>query len=149
MPSRHQNYGFWDISIEDLKWCSAVCKVNLRVDNNSALGDNPNHLVNGLHASAFIVNFHYLGVHQSGRFIEVQKRELGKDPELLKAEKMSEMNLKKLRVALELIREIAVDAGKEGRLSLVCRDGKLEVYERRNDTGCLPEAFMRQFRART
>ncbi|KAE9396977.1 hypothetical protein BT96DRAFT_823934 [Gymnopus androsaceus JB14] len=93
--------------------------------------------------------YHYLGVHQSGRFVEVQKRDLGKDPELLKAEKMSEMNLKKLRVALELIREIVVDAGEEGRLSLVCRDGKLEVYERRSDTGCLPETFIRQFRART
>lgn len=91
--------------------------------------------------------YHYLGVHQSGRFIQVQKRQLGKDPELLMAQQTAQTNLKKLRVVLGLIREVVVDAGEEGRLSLVCRDGNLEVYDRKSDESRLPGSLMRQFKA--
>lgn len=90
---------------------------------------------------------HYLGVHQTGRFVQIQKRQMGKDPELLMAEKTAQKNLKKLRVVLGLIREVVVDAGENGRLSLVCRDGNLEVYDRKSDKSRLPGFLMRQFKA--
>ncbi|KAF9063294.1 hypothetical protein BDP27DRAFT_1335277 [Rhodocollybia butyracea] len=79
--------------------------------------------------------YHYLGAHDSGHFYEIQKRE-----------KTCQSSFTKLRGVLGLIREVAIDHGEQGRLSLVCRGGKLELYGRRDDNSLLPESLIRLFR---
>ncbi|KIK69991.1 hypothetical protein GYMLUDRAFT_150751 [Collybiopsis luxurians FD-317 M1] len=91
--------------------------------------------------------YHFLGVHQSGRFIDVQKRQLKTSTDLVEAEKICQPAFQKLRIVLGLIQRLLMDAGEEGRLSIVCRNGMLAIYERKSETSLLSESFLRQFRA--
>lgn len=88
---------------------------------------------------------HFLGVHQSGRFREVEKRKLGTDPDFLAVANQMQESLKKLRQALEMIQELVIEHGAKGRLSLVCEDGELKVYERESQASCLPKEFIARF----
>ncbi|KAF7365701.1 hypothetical protein MVEN_00443800 [Mycena venus] len=87
---------------------------------------------------------HFLAVHNRGRFVEVNKRELV-SPELQAVERKMQPNLKKLRAALDLIKDIVLRHGQRGRLTLVCRGGKLEVFERTSKVSCLPDEVMARF----
>ncbi|KDR82523.1 hypothetical protein GALMADRAFT_58125 [Galerina marginata CBS 339.88] len=87
---------------------------------------------------------HFLAVHQRGRFIDIQKRKITSE-ELQAIEKDAQVELKKVRKALEFVQQIAIEHGKKGRISLVCIDGELKVYQRHNDESCLPEQIMNLF----
>ncbi|KAJ6474409.1 hypothetical protein C8R47DRAFT_1144045 [Mycena vitilis] len=87
---------------------------------------------------------HFLAVHYRGRFTAVNKRKLG-DSELLANERQIQPSLKKLRGALDTIRALVVEHGERGRLTLVCRGGKLEVFKRTSSASCLPEEVMARF----
>ena len=89
---------------------------------------------------------HILAVHQRGRFTEIQKRKLSSD-ELKSVEKETQGDLKKLRNVLDIIKEIVIAHGRQGRLSLVCVGGKLKVYRRTSDESCLPKSEMALFDA--
>ncbi|KAJ7776845.1 hypothetical protein DFH07DRAFT_877028, partial [Mycena maculata] len=87
---------------------------------------------------------HFLAVHNRGRFVAVKKRKLG-SPELRDVERTIQPSLKKLRAALDVIKDIVVKHGQRGRLTLVCRDGKLQVFERVSTASCLPDDVMARF----
>ncbi|KAF8194433.1 hypothetical protein K438DRAFT_1919159 [Mycena galopus ATCC 62051] len=87
---------------------------------------------------------HFLAVHDRGRFVAVNKRGLA-SPDLRAVERTMQTSLKKLRAALDLIKEIIVKHGQRGRLTLVCRGGKLEVFERTSNASCLPDEMMARF----
>ncbi|KAJ7258800.1 hypothetical protein B0H12DRAFT_436750 [Mycena haematopus] len=87
---------------------------------------------------------HFLAVHDRGYFVAVNKRGLS-SPDLKAVERTLQPTLKKLRVALGLIRDLVVKHGQRGRLTLVCRGGKLEVFERTSSANCLPDEIMARF----
>ncbi|KAJ7480640.1 hypothetical protein FB451DRAFT_1556220 [Mycena latifolia] len=87
---------------------------------------------------------YFLAVHTRGRFTAVNKRKLG-TPELQAVERTLQPSLKKLRAALDVIKALVVKHGQRGRLTLVLRDGKLQVLERVSSASCLPDEVMSQF----
>jgi len=87
---------------------------------------------------------HFLAIHTRGRFVDIQKRKLSSE-ELQNMAKDAQVELKKVRKALEMIQEVVIEHGKEGRISLVCTQGKLKVYQRSSDESCLPESALRFF----
>ena len=87
---------------------------------------------------------HFLAVHTRGRFIDIQKRKLGSE-ELQNVAKDAQVELKKMRKALDLIKEVVIEHGKKGRISLVCVEGKLKVYQRNSDESCLPDSALSLF----
>lgn len=86
----------------------------------------------------------YLAVHNRGRFLRVEKEKLG-SRRLTMVEEDLKVNLKKLRASLESIQDIVLDKGNDGRLSFVCREGVLKVYERESRASCLPESVLARF----
>ena len=90
---------------------------------------------------------HYLAVHERGRFVEVQKRHLeSTELKRIAADSIQEA-FKKLRRVLDDIKKLAVKHGETGRLSLVCKNGELKVYERLNKDSCLPDEVLERFNA--
>ncbi|KAJ7162824.1 hypothetical protein C8R46DRAFT_1101622 [Mycena filopes] len=87
---------------------------------------------------------HFLAVHNRGRFGEVNKRKLA-STEMRAIERQIQPSLKKLRVALDTIKAIVVEHGQRGRLTLVFRGGKLQVFERTSEASCLPDEVMARF----
>ncbi|KAJ7050323.1 hypothetical protein C8F01DRAFT_1179470 [Mycena amicta] len=87
-------------------------------------------------------NMHFIGVHEYGRFIRVVKREaLGSRVE----DDAAQPSLKRLRRLLQVIRDVVVRHGQRGRLTLVCQNGELTVYERDGMENCLPEEVLERF----
>ncbi|KAF8073568.1 hypothetical protein FPV67DRAFT_1478431 [Lyophyllum atratum] len=88
---------------------------------------------------------HFLAVHERGQFIEVNKRKL-ESAELKKVAADSiQADLGKLRLVLDVIRNLAIKYGERGRLTLLCQDGELKVYERTSQASCLPDDILQQF----
>ncbi|KJA23285.1 hypothetical protein HYPSUDRAFT_40104 [Hypholoma sublateritium FD-334 SS-4] len=87
---------------------------------------------------------HFLAVHQRGRFQEIKKTKLSSD-ELQSVADDAQVDLKRVRQVLALIKDIVVMHGKKGRLSLICQGGELKVYSRRNEESCLPESALKLF----
>lgn len=87
---------------------------------------------------------HFLAVHQRGRFIEVNKRKLS-SPELQNVEQIIQPDLKLMRKALDKIKDLVVKYGERGRLTLVCSNGELKLYERKSLDSCLPHDFLELF----
>jgi hypothetical protein len=87
---------------------------------------------------------HYMGVHRRGYFTSLEKRKL-LSPELEKVRKELSPEYKKLRQVLEMIQALVVKHGKSGRLSFVCSDGKMSVYQRKSNASCLPVEAMSCF----
>ncbi|GBE85417.1 hypothetical protein SCP_0706040 [Sparassis crispa] len=87
---------------------------------------------------------HYLATHDRGRFETITKRKLG-DPELKRIQDDAQASFRKLRRALQEIKDLVMLHGRRGRLSLVFREGKLQVLERVSEASCLPETIMKRF----
>jgi len=87
---------------------------------------------------------HYLAVHKHGRFFEITKTKSNSD-KLQDMEQELQDGFKKVRKALDVIRELVIKHGKQGRLTLVCKDGVLDVYERKSDESLLPDVAMKFF----
>ena len=83
----------------------------------------------------------YVGLHDRGFFSEVRKHEF--DYATLPDQVLE--NMKKLRRVLVTIQKLVVKHGQRGRLSLVCVDGTLNVYERVSEKSCLPDEIMERF----
>ncbi|KAI0354854.1 hypothetical protein OH77DRAFT_1404162 [Trametes cingulata] len=89
-----------------------------------------------------------LGVHDRGTFERVKKHALGSaemrhvetDPRIQRA-------FGQLVAVLRTIQALVKERGERGRLSLVCQDGVLKVYERTSDAGCLTESELARFKA--
>ncbi|KAJ7200323.1 hypothetical protein GGX14DRAFT_372230 [Mycena pura] len=87
---------------------------------------------------------HFLAVHDRGRFTSVTKRTL-ESSDLQAVQHAMQPSLKKLRAALDTIRDVVVKNGQRGRLTLVYRDGKLEVFQRTSSASCLPDHILARF----
>ncbi|CDO72256.1 hypothetical protein BN946_scf184970.g108 [Trametes cinnabarina] len=93
----------------------------------------------------------FLGVHERGTFHTIEKYRLDASPEFAWYEKdeCMQRSLRQLVRLLETIQELVMEHGPEGRLSLVCREGKLELFERAAGEGgaCrLPDSELARFR---
>ncbi|ESK83892.1 geranylgeranyl pyrophosphate synthetase [Moniliophthora roreri MCA 2997] len=87
---------------------------------------------------------HYLGVHERGRFMEVQKRQVSSS-ELQGVKRRIDPVIKQLKSALEDIKRMVTQHGERARLSLVCRNGRLEVFERQSGDSCLPAEYLEKY----
>lgn len=85
---------------------------------------------------------HYLAVHKYGRFSEITKK---KTKEMQDIEQDSQPGFKKVRRVLDVIRGLVMKHGKEGGLSLVCKGGVMNVYERKSKETLLPDVAMKFF----
>ena len=89
---------------------------------------------------------HFLAVHRAGTFSRIEKRQLN-DAELKERHAQNEPGFKRLHSLLVTIQELVIVHGNEGRLSLVCKDGLLKVYERKREESFLPDEVMERFTA--
>jgi len=90
---------------------------------------------------------HYLAIHERGRFVDIQKRHLeSTELKRIAADSIQEA-LKKLRRVLGDIKKLAMKHGETGRLSLVCKNRELKVYERIKKDSCLPYEVLERFNA--
>ncbi|KAI5121356.1 hypothetical protein M0805_000664 [Coniferiporia weirii] len=92
----------------------------------------------------------FIGIHERGQFRRIEAGTLG-DTILSKQRRTQQAAFDRFRVLLEDVRQIAVNAGKDARLSLIYRveTKKLEVFERDSDAGSLPDSWMGRFEVRT
>jgi hypothetical protein len=120
---------------------SSILELTTRTERNAAQFD-----WNDAYPQLFFSQtpHHFLAVHNRGRFVAVNKRGLASS-ELQAVEHRMQPSLQKLCVALGLIKDIVVKHGQRGRLTLVCRGGKLEVFERTSNASCLPDELMVRF----
>ncbi|KAF7300427.1 hypothetical protein HMN09_00926400 [Mycena chlorophos] len=88
--------------------------------------------------------YHHLGVHNRGRFERIVKRQLG-GPEFDQVRRDVMPSMRKLRTVLGEVIGLVKAHGARGRLTLVCRDGRLGVYERESMESCLPEEMLERF----
>lgn len=87
---------------------------------------------------------HFLAAHDRGTFEAITKRTLD-DPDLRRVEAELQAGFRRLRRALQDIKELVVKHGKQGRLSLVFRNGELQALQRVSQESCLPESVMERF----
>ncbi|KAI0738863.1 hypothetical protein C8Q80DRAFT_1113204 [Daedaleopsis nitida] len=91
---------------------------------------------------------HFLAIHRGGTFASVSKRPLN-SPHFTRIAAGERMR-RHLRMLVGVLREIqrlTRAHGGRGRLSLVCRDARLELFQRGNgsDTGCVPDEELARF----
>ncbi|KAI0311608.1 hypothetical protein OF83DRAFT_1177405 [Amylostereum chailletii] len=86
----------------------------------------------------------YIGLHNRGTFSEVRKYEIGGE-EMEGRKRTVAANFLKLAGTLRKIQKLARDHGEKERLSLVCREGVLEVYSRVSAASCLSEDVRKRF----
>jgi len=87
---------------------------------------------------------HYLATHKHGRFFNITKTKLVSE-KLQEVERELQCVFKKVGKVLDEIERLVVARGKEGRLSLVCNNGILSVYERERDESLLPDVAVKFF----
>ncbi|EMD39487.1 hypothetical protein CERSUDRAFT_149984 [Gelatoporia subvermispora B] len=87
---------------------------------------------------------HFLAAHARGRFESITKRQVG-SPEMKQIEASIQPAFRRLRQALHDIQELVKAHGQRGRLTLVCREGRLEIFERESQESCLPDSVMERF----
>ncbi|KAK0506816.1 hypothetical protein EDD18DRAFT_1060286 [Armillaria luteobubalina] len=83
-----------------------------------------------------------IGLHHNGRFTDVQRRTI---ESMAFFEDSVQRGLATLGNALRDIQNLAVNSGREGRLSLIGKDRDLLVYERSSAASCLPEIYLKRF----
>ena len=88
---------------------------------------------------------HFLALHDRGRFIAIEKRQLGISTDLVSVANDLQRNMRSLRAALGEIQKLAIEHGERGRISLVCEGGTLQVFRRVSQDGCLLDEFMARF----
>ncbi|KAL0960466.1 hypothetical protein HGRIS_005509 [Hohenbuehelia grisea] len=87
---------------------------------------------------------HFMAVHDRGVFSSMRKARLDSEG-MVSLEKESQWGFKMLRKVLEEIQKVVIGYGETGRLSLVCENGALSIWERKMEDGCLPDELMRLF----
>jgi hypothetical protein len=84
------------------------------------------------------------GIHTSGHFVDVEKRKLRME-HFANADYEARPHFQKLRRLLGIIQEVVMEHGERGTLSLVCRKGKLEVFERSSKDKFLTGEILNRF----
>lgn len=88
--------------------------------------------------------YHYVGMHENGKFTLVRKDEVGAGS-LAHAEEDIQAGLKKLRALLASIQKLLKGCGSAGMLALICTEGLLKVYKGTGDHSCLPKELLELF----
>jgi hypothetical protein len=86
----------------------------------------------------------YKAIHRDGQFYTIRKTQLGSS-ELADVAVRSKLRFQKLRLALQVIKNIVIKSGAQGRLSLVLENRELVVFNRRSEASCLPKDIMALF----
>ena len=88
----------------------------------------------------------FLAMHERGVFQGIKKHELGTE-EFRRIENDSKIQkgFRQLVAVLQTLQSLVKEHGARGRLSLVCRDGRLEVFERTSDQGAVLESDLERF----
>ena len=86
----------------------------------------------------------FLAIHDHGHFHRVVKEKLD-SPNLKHSSEKFQPQLWALVATLQAIQEMTITYGKKSRLSLVCEQGRLSVYERENKESCLPAEILARF----
>lgn len=88
----------------------------------------------------------FLAVHERGVFQRIKKHELG-TTEFRRVENDSKIQkgFRQLVAALRTIQSLVKEHGARGRLSLVCREGRLEMFERTSDQGTIGDSDLERF----
>ncbi|PIL35057.1 hypothetical protein GSI_02844 [Ganoderma sinense ZZ0214-1] len=88
----------------------------------------------------------FLAVHDRGVFQNVIKHQLG-TTEFRRVENDSKIQkrFRQLVAVLRTVQSLVKEHGARGRLSLVCRDGRLEVFERTSDQRMVPDSDLERF----
>ncbi|KAI1783569.1 hypothetical protein LXA43DRAFT_1131139 [Ganoderma leucocontextum] len=88
----------------------------------------------------------FLAVHERGVFQRIKKHELG-TTEFRRVENDTKIQkgFRQLVAVLRTVQSLVKEHGARGRLSLVCRDGRLEVFERTSDQGAVPDSDLERF----
>jgi hypothetical protein len=71
-----------------------------------------------------------IALHQNGEFYQVRHERVAEHPSMIGAAKDTATDFTRMRTLLGLIRDLLVKAGPSKRLSLLCRENQLDVYER-------------------
>lgn len=87
---------------------------------------------------------HVLAIHKKGTFNRVRREELDRSESLRRAAAEAQPGLKRLRVLLAAIQQLVILHGCQKNLSLVQRDGVLEVFERQEGV-VLPDEIVSRF----
>jgi len=87
---------------------------------------------------------HYLAIHEEGNFSVVRKSRTGEGT-LVYAEAGLQQGLRKLKTVLETIHRLVKERGLEGRVTLICTEGTLKLYERSDHESCLPSNMLALF----
>jgi hypothetical protein len=85
----------------------------------------------------------FVGTHQDGLVHSVTKKNLN---EATQTALTFSAKLRKLHRVLKSVQKTVVEAGEQGRLSLVSQDGELQAFERIIRDPCLPNRVMARFR---
>ncbi|TFY75226.1 hypothetical protein EWM64_g8786 [Hericium alpestre] len=89
----------------------------------------------------------HIGIHTQGQFSRIHRiSTTHKSDSISAGEKQMNGDFEKLGMVLKNIQEIAI-AHRNKSLSLVCRGGKLQVYEHVSRQSCLPDDVYRRFNA--
>jgi hypothetical protein len=88
--------------------------------------------------------YHFLAVHERGTFTSVTRRSID-GTELRAVAADAQASFKKLRRVLGAIQELIIERGRDARLSLVCRNGMLEIFERTDGKSLLPKELIKKF----
>ncbi|KAH9850142.1 hypothetical protein C2E23DRAFT_326109 [Lenzites betulinus] len=88
----------------------------------------------------------FLAVHNRGTFERIKKHTLG-SAELRSVEQDPQIqrSFRQLIAILRTIQELVKSRGLQGRLTLLCQDGVLRVYERTSSAGSLPTHVLTRF----
>ncbi|KAM5540765.1 hypothetical protein V8D89_005409 [Ganoderma adspersum] len=88
----------------------------------------------------------FLAVHERGVFQRIIKHQLG-TTEFRRVENDSktQRRFRQLVAVLRTVQSLVKEHGARGQLSLVCRDGRLEVFERTSDERIVPDSDLERF----
>jgi hypothetical protein len=87
---------------------------------------------------------HILALHQQGTFVEVRREQVGITQSLINADMTTQGDFARMRALLHNLRQMVITRGAAKPLSLLCLEGKLQVFERL-DGATLPADFIAQF----
>ena len=84
--------------------------------------------------------------HQQGKFHQVQKYHIH-DTDMRKVADECQGDIVKLRDTLLLVRDFLLKHRQQGRVSLLCQKGQLNLHRMTDARSCLPDDILKQFEA--
>ena len=86
----------------------------------------------------------YIGLHKEGKFSKIVKKRLS-DPDMVERARKTQVPFRKLQIILEWIKSVVFELGTGKKLSLVYKNRRLALYERKNGRNALPKEWLKMF----